>query len=394
MTRNIFRFGVVIAWLASLAAPANLFAQANGKIVFEREGCIWVMNPDGSNPTKIGNELDTLCPGNNRDPVWSPDGTKIAFLSDTNTTLPTNVYVMNADGTHLVRLPDTFNAVEPAWSPDGTKIAFAANRDGVVGSIYTITVDGTNTIQRVTNAPPASDQAPTWSPDGSRIAFWTNESSIGLHIAAVNANGSGRTAFLPNIAFGMNPAWSPDGTRIAYDGPNIATGGNYIWVMNADGTGQTQVTSGAFTDVKPAWAPDGTKIAFERNISGQTHVIVMNADGSGQTNITPAAVTNAPDWQRLQTCQLTVTPTYTGGTLNLGFSLANTAPAIWTTWLLYTGGGLNLWSIPIPAVNPLVSFNVPIPGFPAIGPVGLLTVISTPARGLICGDFKITNAAP
>ena len=394
MTRNVFQVGATVGLLALLAAPAAAQAQANGKIVFEREGCIWVMNPDGSNPTKIGNEMSTLCPGNNRDPVWSPDGTRIAFISDTNTTLPSNIYVVNADGTHLVRLPDTFNDLEPAWSPDGTKIAFAANRDGVVGSIYTITVDGTNIIQRVTNAPPASDQAPAWSPDGNRIAFWTNEGSIGLHIAAVNANGSGRTGFLPNIAFGMNPAWSPDSTRIAYDGPDSVTGVTQIWVMNADGTGQTQLTSNTFTDLKPAWSPDGTKITFERNISGQTHVFVMNANGTGQTNITPAAVTNAPDWQRLQTCQLTLAPAYTGGTLNLGFSLANSAPATWSTWLFYTGGAVNLWSIQIPAINPLASFNLPIPGFPAIGPIGLLTVISTPANGIICGDVKVTNASP
>ena len=393
MIHNVFRLGVVVGCLGVFAAPAAVSAQANGKIVFEREGCIWVMNPDGSSPSPIGNDMATLCPGNNRDPVWSPDGTRIAFISDTNTTLPSNVYVVNADGTNLVRLPDTFNDVEPAWSPDGTKIAFAANRDGVVGSIYTITTDGTNTIQRVTNAPPGSDQAPAWSPDGSRIAFWTNEGSIGLHIAVVNADGSGRTAFHPNIAYGMNPAWSPDSTRIAFDGP---PGGGLpqIFVMNADGTGQTQLTTNAFIDLKPAWSPDGTKITFERNISGQTHVFVMNVDGTSQTNITPTAVTNAPDWQRLQTCQLTVTPSYTGGTLNLGFSLANSAPATWGTWLLYPGGAVNLWSIQIPAISPLVSFNLPIPGFPPIGFVGLFTAISTPARGLICGDFKITNTSP
>ena len=53
-------------------------------------------------------------------------------------------------------------------------------------------------------------------------------------------------------------------------------------------------------------------------------------------------------------------------------------------------GVVNLWSVPIPAVSPAVSFHVPIPGFPPIGYLGTPTVIGTQA-GAICGDFKIVN---
>jgi Tol biopolymer transport system component len=392
LIRQTLERAFVIGLMALVAAPAAVHAQANGKIVFERGGCFWVMNPDGTNPTQIGNAFAaTLCPGNNRDPVWSPDGTKIAFVSDTLTTLPINLYVMNADGTNPIRLADSFNDIEPTWSPDGTKLAFAANRDGLVGSIYTVNADGTN-ILRLTNAPPGSDQAPAWSPDGTRVAFWTNEYAIGLHIAVVNADGSGRTDFNPNIAFGMNPAWSPDGTRIAYDGTTLS--GQRIFVMNANGTGQTQLTSTTFSDIKPAWSPDGKKIAFERNITGQTHVMVMNADGSGETNLMPTDWGSAPDWQRLQTCSVTVSPTYKAGTLNLGFNLGSSASATWGTWLLYSGGVVNVWSVPIPAISPAVPFNVPIPGFPSIGYTGWFTAVTTPARGIICSDFKVVNTSP
>lgn len=113
---------------------------------------------------------------------------------------------------------DVLQDYDPAWSPEGTQIAFDSNRDGNVGSIYAINVDGTN-LHRITSSPPASDAKPTWSPDGTQIAFWTNEGGVGLHIAIINADGSGmRTDFRPDYVFGIDPAWSPDSTRIAYDG--------------------------------------------------------------------------------------------------------------------------------------------------------------------------------
>ena len=286
MTRRVFRSGVIVGLLAMLTVPVAAKAQSNGKIVFERGSGFWVMEPDGTNPTRIDNEF--LVRPNNRDPVWSPDGTQIAFGSDTGTTTTPQIYVMNADGTNLVSLTnDTVGMVEPAWSPDGTKIAVASNRDGI-SSIYTIDADGSN-IMRVTNAVPASDQAPAWSPDGTRIAFWTNEGAIGLHIAIVNADGTGRTGLWPNTAYGLNPAWSPDGTRIAYGNPRIV-------VMNTDGTNQTILSS---SGDRPAWSPDGTQIAFERNVAGQVQIFVINADGTGETNLTGTAGGSAPDWQNL-----------------------------------------------------------------------------------------------
>src|SRR5712664_1174607 len=184
MVLTALQRGLLVGLLSALTLPAVTQAQVNGQIVFERGGCFWTMDADGSNQTQIGNQFAAdFCPGNNRHPVWSPDGTKIAFTSDFRTTLPSNIYVMNADGTNVTRLlADAFAAYHPAWSPDGTQIAFDSNRDGLVGSIYAINVDGTN-LRRITSAFPASDAKPTWSPDGTVIAFWTNQGGVGLHIA-------------------------------------------------------------------------------------------------------------------------------------------------------------------------------------------------------------------
>ena len=128
--------------------------------------------------------------------VWSPDGRRIAFSRPRCRTgprpcyhSPADIYVMNADGSGTRKLTHDarFNA-EPVWSPDGRKIAFRSTRNGN-REIYVMNADGSGKRNLTRN--PAQDYRPSWSPDGRRIAFVSDRDGR-LEAHVMNADGSGQ----------------------------------------------------------------------------------------------------------------------------------------------------------------------------------------------------------
>lgn len=286
----------------------------NGKIVFTSDRnyhglSIWTMNPDGSSPTRLtsdknrGEKLPDFSPVYDSSPVWSPDGTKIAFISNRDYLF--SLYVMNADGSNAQRLTETLEPGEPAWSPDGGKIAFTAGVRFTVGmgkastNIYIVNVDGTGLTQLTRNTD--LNSRPAWSPDGKQIVFTSNRDGQ-AKVWAMDADGSNQRE-LPNTNidkkspfYNHQPTWSPDGSKVLFSYPRVCTN-DYevgIYVMNADGSNGRMLTNdpnscGVYSS--PRWSPDGTKIiaSFKPrpkvNSDPPTQIIVMDADGSNRVNI-------------------------------------------------------------------------------------------------------------
>ncbi|MDQ1613079.1 MAG: TolB protein [Pyrinomonadaceae bacterium] len=253
---------------------------------------IYVMDADGSNQTRVTESSGSFTPS------WSPDGAKLAFTSY-DSEYNSEVFVSDVDGTDLTNLSQdtTGNSFLPSWSPDGTKVMFVSSREGDP-NIYVIDGDGTN-LTRLTTA---SDDAPVWSPDGTMIAF-VRWGLAGSEIYVMDADGSNQTnvsntgSVLPYPPYNFEPNWSPDGTKIAFSrySDDLWT----IHVADADGSNPAQLTT-TYSSYEPRWSPDGTHIGFLTCRTVDQDIYLMDADGSNQINLTSTSSYNGSfSWQPL-----------------------------------------------------------------------------------------------
>jgi Tol biopolymer transport system component len=284
--------------------PSLSWAPDRRRLALGAGGLIYIVDTTSTKlppPLGVGAGFDAVARETVSDesPVWSPDGTRLAFTrrrteyreeNANDLTRPgwtLQVCVANVDGTGLACLAGLpGRASSPAWSPDGRHLAFAAG-DATVPTtrsrlecptvLYVANADGTN-ARAITTVPPeircgtryVGDTGPVWSPDGRRVAFVSDRErgSYGFgfgHIYVVDAEGSNfrRLTSTPSgfaTADDRSPTWSPDGARIAYahvartasGSPDPVPG---LHVMSADGTGSTRIIADPTSIVGVAWRP-------------------------------------------------------------------------------------------------------------------------------------------
>jgi hypothetical protein len=244
---------------------------------------------------KIGGDL-------NVSPALTPDGTKMAFLSERDL-FSIDIYVAETKtGKVIARVSKT--AVDPhfsslqfissagAWDSKGTRLAFAAVVKGRP-SLAVWSLDKRKVVDEAVIAEVDEIYNPTWSPDGHSIAFaGLSQGLTDLFVYDLSAKSLRR---LTNDAFAdLHPAWSPDGKRIAFATDRFTTNlqtldvGDYRIGLIDPSTGS--ITPGPAIEhvknINPQWSSDGNALYFLADFNGRTNIYRAQSGGGAITQVT------------------------------------------------------------------------------------------------------------
>lgn len=222
-------------------------------------------------------------------PTWSPDGSKLAYVSF-EAKKPV-IYVQNLvtrQRTLLANFKGSNSA--PAWSPDSTRLAVALTRDGLT-QVYIINADGSG-LRRLTNTA-GIDTEPRFSPNGNEVYF-TSDRSGGPQIYKISMNGGEAQRVTFNGSYNISPRISPDGKVLAYI--SRREGKFQLYALDLT-NGQEQRLSDTAKDESPSFAPNGKYIMYATELGRHGALAIVSTDGRIKQRLTmQAGDVREPTW--------------------------------------------------------------------------------------------------
>jgi Tol biopolymer transport system component len=222
-------------------------------------------------------------------PIWSPDGTRIAFATSRAGQALAVISAAGGGETRLVEGPTTYNA---AISPDWRWVAFTRFQAGNE-SLAIVGLDGSGERQLAASG---FGTRPAWSPDSRTVAFRAADGNLSV----VEIDGSTMTRIAPGGAW---LAWSPKGDDIAFGGGSGEEPDLYL--TDTTGTNLRLLAGGPGAQLEPKWSPDGTRIAFltQKDIGKPIRFGVIRPDGTGLVTYPGPGVSNLDSFNWLPTSQ-------------------------------------------------------------------------------------------
>jgi len=231
----------------------------------------------------------------NRRPSVSPNGKLLLFDARPAVGPARNVYVVNVDGTGQKQLTNSgFTDYSASWSPDGSRILFVSTRNNNP-QLYVMKADGS--LQLRVTRDRYDDLSPAWSPDGKKILFHSSRNGnpdIYTLDAACLSNldtcNAAQISLTTDKGNDYNAVWSPDGSKIVF--VSERDGNPEIYIMKSDGSGQARLTQSPYADSSPRFSPDGSLIIFSSkrktidNPSGLSQIFVMELTGNNVRQVT------------------------------------------------------------------------------------------------------------
>ncbi|MEA3106458.1 MAG: TolB protein [Gammaproteobacteria bacterium] len=289
------------------SGPSSLaWAPDSAELIYSMSGSLWRQKMGATDAFQL-----TAASGAAYDyqPDWSADGRWVVYSSYRGDAVELWLLDLKSGASRPLTSNGAVN-VEPRFSPDGTRLAFVSTQyhrrfhiftgdlvDGKLANVKRLTGEYKSGLPRYYYSAYDHEISPVWSRDGRDIVFVSNRNHLygtggfwriasnvaatGTGGAAVGEPGSADAAqefHYEETNWKARPDVSPDGSRLVYSS-YLGRSWHNLWVMPATGGDAFPVGYGDWDQTNPRWSPDGTRIAFISNQQGNTHIDIERIPG-------------------------------------------------------------------------------------------------------------------